>query len=254
MQATLPRMPEPVLLEVRDEVATVMLNRPGARNPTSIALLDAMDRAFDRIDGDDAVQVVVLAGAGRSFCAGLDLAEVRADRETIHTLLRRLSEVMRRIRRLSVPTIARVQGAAIGGGFGFLAAADFAVSHAEAKIGYPALETGLSGALMAPWLVRKIGPSRARAMLLLGGTISGSAAAAAGIVTHLVEADALETACAELAAALCKGGPEANRTMKAFLNELDGSRDDPMLDRAAEVSARVIASAETQARLERLLS
>lgn len=245
-------MSDLVLLETVEAIATVTLNRPEARNPTSIALLDAMDGVFDRVADDDSVRVLILAGAGRSFCAGLDLAEVRRDPETIRVLLRRLSEVMRRIRRLSMPTIARVQGAAIGGGFGFLAVCDFAISHAEAKIGYPPLETGLSGALMAPWLVRKIGPSRARAMLLEGGTISGRAAWETGIVTHLVDAAELETAAADLAGKLRKGGPGAMRAMKALLNDLDGSLENEMLDRAAGVSADVIASKETQARLAEL--
>ncbi|MCP3906180.1 MAG: enoyl-CoA hydratase/isomerase family protein [Planctomycetes bacterium] len=244
-------MPDLVLLDAsNDDTAILTFNRPEARNPTSIALLDGIDRALDELG--DRTRVLILRGAGRSFCSGLDLAEVRADEATIRTLLRRLSEVMRRIRRLPAVTIAQVQGAAIGGGFGFLAASDFAITHPESKVGYPPLKTCLSPALMAPWLFRKIGASRARAMLLTGGTISGSEAHAAGIVTHLVALDELDDAADELAGHLCEGGRYAMSAMKDFLNELDDSLSDAMLDRAQHVSADVIACGETQEKLREL--
>jgi len=233
-------------------IATVTMNRPESRNPTSIAMLDALDEALDVVSAGNDTRVMILTGAGRSFCSGLDLDEVVADEVTIRRLLCRLSEVMRRIRRLPIATIARVQGAAIGGGFGFLAVADFALTHPDAKIGYPPLTTGLSPALMAPWLVRKIGPSRARAMLMAGGTISGRDAHEAGIVSHLVERETLEATADELAARLLTAGVYASTAMKEFLNELDGSVDDDLLDRAATVSADVIASSETQERLAKL--
>jgi enoyl-CoA hydratase/carnithine racemase len=247
-------MSDLVLTTVDSGVARLTLNRPDARNATSIAMLDAMDAGLDAIAGDDSVRVLRLAGAGRSFCSGLDLGEVRAGDETIRRLLRRLSEVMRRLRRLPLVTIAEVQGAAIGGGFGFMAVTDFAVSHAEAKIGYPPIETGLSPALMAPWLIRKVGPSRARSMLLAGGTISGTRAEALGLVTHLVSREAIADAARTLAAELARGGAEGMRAMKALLNDLDGSTEDDPLDRAALVSAEVIACDETQQRLGELFA
>ena len=105
-------------LDADHAIGTMTLNNPGVRNATSIALLDAMDAGLDTLTANPGLRALILAGAGPAFCSGLDLDEVRSDRETIHHLLRRLSEVMRRIRRLPAVTIARVQGAAIGGGFG----------------------------------------------------------------------------------------------------------------------------------------
>ena len=241
-----------VVTEVEGGRATLTLNRPEMRNPTSVALLDAMDRALDEIAAAPEVKVLVLAGAGKSFCSGLDLDETTADTATIHKLLTRLSEVMRRLRRLPLATIACVQGAAIGGGFGFMAVCDLRIAHAEAKIGYPPLRTGLSPALMSPWLIRLIGPSAARAMLMAGGTISGSAAHANGIVSHLVERDEISACADALAAELLTGPPHAMQAMKTLLNDLDGSMLDEPLDRAAAVSADVIAHRETQARLREL--
>jgi enoyl-CoA hydratase/carnithine racemase len=247
-------MPEIVLTEIDAArgVATLTLNRPEARNPTSIALLDAMDEALDAIAAEPAVRALVLAGVGKAFCAGLDLSEVQAGAETVHRLLTRLGVVMRRIRRLECVTIARVQGAAIGGGFGFMAVADFAVTHAVARIGYPPVKTGLSPALMAPWLIRKIGASPARAMLLAGGTITGAEAHARGIATHCVALDEIDATVQSIIDELLATPPHATIAMKRLLNDLDGSINDEALDLAARTSAEVIAHDETQKRLREL--
>ena len=233
-------------------IATVTLNRPEARNPTSIAMLDAMDGALDLVTADERVRVVILRGEGSSFCSGLDLDEVRAGPATVRRLLERLSHVMRRIRRLPLATVAQVEGAAIGGGFGFMVVTDFALTHPEAKIGYPPLALGLSPALMAPWLLRRIPAGRARAMLMAGGTISGQTAYDMGLVSHLASRGDLPTVARRLADDLALGGPGATRSLKSLLNELDDSTADDVLDRAAAVSADVIASDETQERLTRM--
>jgi enoyl-CoA hydratase/carnithine racemase len=229
-------------------IATVILNRPEARNPTSIALLDDLDRAIDVVEGESSVRAMILGGAGRAFCAGLDLAEVRAEEQVVRTMLRRLSEVMRRVRRLSIVTVARVQGAAIGGGFGFMAVCDFRLTHAEVLIGYPPLAACLSPALMSPWLARIVGPARAAELLLGGGTITGARAHELGIATHLAPRDELDRAARRIAEGAIAGGRYATEAMKALLLELDAGIDDALLDRAATVSADVIVHPESRAR------
>jgi enoyl-CoA hydratase/carnithine racemase len=244
-------MADPVLLGIDPEagVATLTLNRPEVRNSISIALLEAMMEALTRLSADESVRIMILAGAGESFCAGADLAEVRGDRATIEKLLMRLSHVLRTIHRLPIPTIALVRGAAIGGGFGLMLVTDFAIAHPEARIGYPPLETGLCPAVMAPWLVSRVGSAAARDMLLRGGTVSGEEAQRLGIVTQLVDKADLDTAARSLARQLARGGRSAMSHMKRFLNELDATCDDELLDRAARLSADVVASEETQQRL-----
>ena len=113
---------------------------------------------------------------------------------------------------------------------------DFAVTHPEAKVGYPEVDLGVSPAVVAPWLIKKIGAGRARAMLLAGGTMNGREGFAAGLASHLVEKDQLESATNELAAKLIKGGPHAMAVTKRWLNELDGSLDEAPYDKAAELS------------------
>ena len=107
--------------------------------------------------------------------------------------------------------------------------------------------------MVAPWLIRKIGPGRARAMLLAGGTISGQEGYERGLATHRADRDHLEAEVVKLARSLTEAGVLASRTTKTWLNELDGSLEDAALDRAADLSADVIASAEAQARLRALL-
>ncbi len=232
-------------------VATVMLRRPEARNALSLQLIQDLFDAVAAVAASSA-RVMVLAGEGKSFCAGMDLKAVRDDPVAMGGMLRKLSEVGRAIRRLSIPTIARVQGAAIGGGCGLMVVTDFAITHPESKVGYPEVDLGICPAVVAPLLVRKIGAGRARAMLLAGGTLSGREGYEAGLATHLVELDQLDSAVADLAGRLSSGGPHALATTKRWLNEIDGSLDDDIMNRAAELSAQIIAGEEAQSRLAAL--
>jgi len=244
---------ELVTLATDGAVATLTLNRPDARNALSLEMIAAMEEALAKIEsGLEDVRVMVLAGAGKGFCAGMDLKAVQDDPILMGDMLRRLAAVSRRIRRLDVPTIARVQGAAIGGGCGLMVVCDFSFTHPEAKLGYPEVDLGICPAVVAPFLVKRIGAGRARAMLLAGGTMGGEAGFAAGLATHLVPMDELESATTAFAERLTKGGPEAIAATKQWLNELDGSLDDAQLSKGAEISAELIQTEDAQARLRTL--
>ena len=111
-------MPQLVRTTIKDGIATVMMDRPDARNALSAELIDDLAAALGIVERDRDVRVLILAGSGPVFCAGMDLKEVMADPAGMRGVLHGLSRVMRRIRRLPIPTLARVQGAAIGGGCG----------------------------------------------------------------------------------------------------------------------------------------
>ena len=244
-----------VLTTFADGVATITLNRGDKANALSREMIDALSAAVSAVAtrcapaGD--VRVVVIAGAGKAFCAGMDLRGVMDDPVAMGDMLRGLSRASRALRRLPVPTIARVQGAAVGGGCGLMVVTDFAVTHPEAKVGYPEVDLGICPAVVAPWLIKKIGAGRARAMLLAGGTLSGQQGFDAGLATHLCAADQLDATVTDLARRLSSGGPNALAVTKRWLNELDGSNEDAVLDRAAELSAQIIAGAEAQERLRK---
>lgn len=239
-------------LTITDHIATLTMQRAAQRNALSLELMQQMLDALTRVASDDEVRILILRGDGNAFCAGLDLDELTGGRETVFALLRRLGKVARAIRRLPHPTIAVVQGAAIAGGCALMLACDFAVTHAEAKIGYPPLAMNLSPALLAPYLVHKVGAGRARAMLLHGGTVDGARAEMIGMASHLAAREGLDACAIDLAGHLMTGDPEATRAMKALLNDLDGSMDDAMLERAAEISAQVMASEAAQRKLAAL--
>ena len=202
--------------------------------------------------GGGSARVFILAGAGKTFCAGMDLKGVLRDPKKMGQMLMGLSVFLRRVRRLPIPTIARVQGAAVGGGCGLMVVPDFAFTHADAKVGYPEVDLGVCPAVVAPWLIKKIGAGRARAMLLAGGTMTGQQGFDAGLATHLVPQDQLDSATLEFARKLPTGGQHAMAVTKRWLNELDGSMDDAPLNKAAELSAQVIAGEEAQMRLRRI--
>src|SRR5207245_1225358 len=139
-------------------------------------------------------------------------------------LLTLLAEACVKLRALPVPVIAAVNGAAIGGGCGLATVCDFGVTHADSKMGFPEVDLGVCPAVVAPWLVRKIGAGLARARLLRGGVMSGREAHAAGLVTECVETrEGLESAVQALAERLAAGGPRAVAATKGLLNQIDGS-------------------------------
>lgn len=239
-------------LRVNGLVAHLTLHRPDARNALSIALLEALHARLDEFDRLRTVPlVVVLAGEGKSFCAGMDLNAILNDPAAPGRLLSLLAEFTLRLRVLPAITIARVQGAAIGGGCGLACVCDFALTHADSKMGFPEVDLGVCPAVVAPWLVRRVGAGRARQILLAGGLMTGQQAFEQGIVTHVVATPAeLDGVLDALASRIASGGPQALRATKSLLNQLDGSTDAELVRRGAELSARVIAMPETMEKLK----
>lgn len=247
-------MSDLAILTTAGPTATLTLNRPDARNSLSVDLLDAMHARLDELEQRPEATVLTVTGAGKAFCAGMDLKAVASDDGLAAglplKLLSSLAQFCVRLRRLPVVTIAKVNGAAIGGGCGLATVCDLAVTHADSKMGFPEVDLGVCPAVVAPWLVRKIGAGRARQVLLSGGVMTGQRAFELGIVNHVVPTAAhLDSACDEIAGRLATGGPSALRATKALLNELDGSLDEDLARKGAELSARVLATPEAQAML-----
>ena len=246
-------MTDLILTDTIDGCASVVLNRPAARNALSLELIEALAEAIGSVERAceaGTVRVMVLGGAGKAFCAGMDLKAVMADPPGMKRMLRGFAGVLRRIHQLPVPTIARVQAAAIGGGCGLMVVTDFAVTHADALIGYPEVSLGLSPAVVAPWLIRRIGAGRARAMLLQGRTVTGHEALDLALVTHLAEPGSVDDETQQLARTFAGGSPVALARTKRWLNDLEGLIDDATLTRGADLSAEVLAGPDAQARLK----
>ncbi|MEM1071308.1 MAG: enoyl-CoA hydratase/isomerase family protein [Planctomycetota bacterium] len=241
-------------------VATLTLRRPEARNALSLELLGSVHERLDELDAmQSGPTVLVFTGEGKSFCAGMDLKQVIIDGPesagTPRQLLESLARACQRLRLLPSVTVASVSGAAIGGGCGLATVCDLAVTHAEAKLGFPEVDLGLCPAVVAPWVARRIGHGRARTVLLAGGLMSGRDAYELGLVSHVVDsADRLDEETRSVVSSLTAGGPRALRATKELLNTIDGSLAGDLLERGAALSADVLSTDEAQARLRSRLS
>ncbi len=232
-------------------VARLAMNRPDARNALSITLLESLIARVGEVGAASTPPtVLVLTGNGPAFCAGMDLRAVLGDPDAGSTLLALLAELTLRMRRLPMALIAAVNGAAIGGGCGLACVCDFVLTHDDAKLGFPEVDLGVCPAVVAPWVVRRLGAGKARHVLLAGGVMTGREAAEIGLATSSVPTLAdLEPAVGGLAERLSKAGPLALRETKRLLNALDGSDDDTLVRRGAELSASVLATDDAQSRL-----
>ncbi len=247
-------MSELATLELNGGVATLTLRRVGQRNALSVDLLEALHARMDEADAIEGLRVLVVAGEGRAFCAGMDLKQVvvaeSGDPGLALRLLSSLGELTLRLRRLPAVTVASVNGAAIGGGCGLSCVCDISVTHEGAKLGFPEVDMGLCPAVVAPWVVRKVGAGMARKILLMGGLIEPGEALRVGLVNELVGSrEALDERVGEIAARLADASGHALAATKSLLNELDNSLDAGLIGRGAELSARVLATPEAQAAL-----
>ena len=235
---------EGVLLSVERAVATVTLNRPRVHNACDDATIRLLTRTFDAIGRRRDVRVVVLAGRGESFCAGADLAYMKrcagfspAENEED---ARALARLLFALERLPQPTVARVHGPAYGGGVGLVAACDIAVAAETASFALSEVRLGLIPAVIGPFVIRAIGESWSRRLILTGERFDAEAAARLGLVHEVVPAGALAERSAALAAMLLQGAPDAQRRAKALVAAVSGK---PIDEALAGDTARRIAEA-----------
>jgi methylglutaconyl-CoA hydratase len=234
-------MGAPLRVELAVGVLTLTLDRPEKRNALSAALVEAMHESLDRADLDPEVQVVVLRGAGRDFCAGADLEELlaSADRDPAENEAeaRRLGALFGRMRRLPKPLIAMVQGRALAGGAGLVTASDLAIAGAGAQIGYPEIQRGFVPAMVTTMLRRLAGEKMALDLLLTGRVLGADEARAAGLISRVVPDAELDSAAAALARRLADSSASALALTKQLFYQLDGLSFDDGITLGARVNA-----------------
>ena len=206
-------------------VATVTLNRPDAHNALNVALVGGLTRLFEELALDEATRAVVLAGEGSSFCAGADVAYMRETGELSYEEnledARRLAAMFRAVDECPKPVVAKVRGAAMGGGAGLVAAADLAIAEEGARFAFPEVRLGIAPATIAPFVVRKIGASHARSLFLTGERFDAARAGEVGLVHESVPPEELDAAVGEKVGRLLQGGPHAQAMVKALLRQLE---------------------------------
>ncbi len=207
-----PQSPEPLLLRSDDNgVATLTLNRAGQFNSLSDALIDELQAALDAVAEDTSVRVVVLAGAGKAFCAGHDLKEMRAnpDKACQQALFRKCGRMMMKLVALPQPVIARVHGMAVAAGCQLVAMCDLAVAADSVKFAVSGVNLGLFCSTPAVPLSRNLPRKQAFEMLVTGDFMDAATACARGLVNRVVPAGELDAEVKKLTDSICAKSPAA---------------------------------------------
>jgi methylglutaconyl-CoA hydratase len=207
-------------------VGRILLNRPAVHNAFNAVMIRELREAVRILGRQQAVRVVVLSGRGKSFCAGADLNWMReiiaySYEENLRESLD-LAEFLYELYSLPRPTIARVNGAAIGGGAGFLSACDIVVASTEARFGLSEVKIGLVPACIAPYVLRRTGESRARRYFLTGERFEARRAAEIGLVDEVADPAELDEKVDALVGRLLSSGPEALARCKELLQGVPG--------------------------------
>lgn len=206
-----------VLYEVRNRVAWVTVNRPEARNAINPEVLTGLFDSFHRAEEDSDVSAVVLTGAGdKAFCAGGDLGTFPTEGGIVaqHHARGRFGELFLKMRKLSKPVIAAINGHALAGGLGLALACDLAIAVKEATFGVPEIKRGLLPMMVMALLFRHIGPKRALELVLTGDRISAEKALWLGMVNEVVEREELSERTEQFAARIIRHSPLAIRLGK----------------------------------------
>lgn len=242
-----------ILATDRGAVRQIALNRPEVHNAFDDALIAELTRALVEAGRDDAVHAVVLTGTGASFSAGADLHWMRgmaaASEDANREDSLRLAALVRTLQFCPKPTIARVNGAAYGGGVGLVAACDIAIGGDGAKFGLTEVKLGLVPAVISPYVVAAIGVRQARRLFLTGEVFDAAEACRIGLLHRVVPAEALDDAVEFTLKLLAKAGPQAQREAKQLALRMGGidERDAGRIDAEnAELIARLRVSAEGQ--------
>ena len=252
------RMFETVEIEKTSAVATLWMNRPEVHNAFNAQVIDDLTRAFQTLGADDSVRVVVLAGRGKSFSAGADLnwmkAAGEAGREANLEDARRLAGMLRALAELPKPTIARVQGAALGGGLGLAAACDICVASTKASFATSEVKFGIIPSAISPYVLRAIGARQATRYFQTAERISAQRAYELGLAHEAVEDDRLDATVTAIAAALLGGGPNAQAASKNLIRDVaDRAVDDELFELTARRIADLRATPEAKEGLSAFL-
>jgi methylglutaconyl-CoA hydratase len=230
-----------------DRIATITLNRADKRNAISYELIDDLTAALKEAANSPA-QVVILTGAGRAFCSGMDLENLKQlstrtheqnlqDSVTMASLFKSLYDFPK-------PTIAAVNGPAIAGGTGLATLCDFTLAAPEAKFGYTEVRIGFVPAIVSSFLIANIGEKRARDLLLTGRIFGAEEAHKLGLVNEIVPPERLMARAQELAAQLLENSPASLRATKKLLSSYTRDQLDRQIAQAVESNAAIRKTAD----------
>jgi enoyl-CoA hydratase/carnithine racemase len=240
-------MADLILSRVEDHICTITLNRPEKRNALTTEMIEAFHALVASLARRPDVRVVVVEGAGASFCSGLDLRELAAQRETGRVQTHSLEDALELLERCALPTIAAVQGDAVAGGCELALHCDLRVAADSARFAMPLARIGIAVPVPLTWkLVEAIGAAATKEMLFTGDAVGAETALAMGLVSRVVAAADLDRAVAGLAGQIAHNAPLSVRAMKAFVQRAADERRAYRRDDLEELFRRVQASADAR--------
>lgn len=230
----------------QDEVAQIVMSRPDKHNAFNPELIQELREAFEEAGADEKVRVVVLSGEGRSFSAGADLDWMKGQgessfEENLQSSME-MGELFRTIDQCPKPVVAKIQGAALGGGAGLVCSADIAVAGPKALFGFTEVRLGLVAAVISPFVLRRLSYSVAREKLLTGERFGPEEALRIGLVHK--SGDDLEASTDEVVQKLLKGSTQAQAASKKLLSEVWDRPEQEQLATAARYIAEARASVD----------
>jgi enoyl-CoA hydratase/carnithine racemase len=238
-----------ITCEIAGPVATITLNRPAARNAMSHQMVEELLGCFGELrdetrHGD--VRVALVQSAGDVFCAGGDVRDLSTSGtpEENAAAVARLDELLRAVNEAPQVVVARVQGAALGGGLGLVCVSDVAIAGEQASFGLPEVRLGLVPSVISPYVVARVGFTRARQLMLTGARIGGAAALAYGLVHETCPQRELEARVRATVDDVLRCAPPAVRACKRLLFEV--ARERETLDYRVELLNRLRTSEEAQ--------
>lgn len=214
---------ETILLDINPPFAQLMLNRPAQRNAMSFQMIEELLEAFAALRDQTDIRAVVLSGAGGHFCAGGDISDLQSastmseDEQDAKTA--RLDTMLRTVNQAPQVVVAKVDGVALGGGFGLVCVSDIAIASTTASFGMPEVRLGLVPAVIAPYVVQRIGLTRARILMLTGTRFDGVSAHEYGIVHEVCPAEILDECTDAILKELRQCSPAALAACKQLLFE-----------------------------------
>jgi methylglutaconyl-CoA hydratase len=230
-----------ILYLVDRDVARITLNRPERRNALDQELLTELRDALHKSAIDETVRVVVITGAGKDFCSGMDLRTfadaTSGDREKFHVEARNMAGLLLDMRRHPRPIIAAVQGRALGGGCGIATAADIVLATDSAQFGYPEINIGFVAAIVMAILRRNVSEKRAFELIATGAVISAGAALEFGMINSIIAADTFESDVEEFVTNLASKSTSALTLSKELFYRTDTMQFEAAIEAGAEVNA-----------------
>lgn len=243
-------MPETLEIQVSGSAARVTLNRPDMHNAMSNQMISELLDYFTSIRHDRSIRVVVLAAAGKSFCAGGDLKDMQASAawssEEKLAKLRQFEVMLRAVNEAPQVTIARVHGAAMGGGLGLVCVSDIAVAGKSASFGLPEVRLGVSPALISPYVITRLGLTRARQLILTGERFGAAQAHEYGLVHEVCDDHELDATVQSRVNEVLQCSPNALAETKALMFYVMNRSLDESLAYRAELINRLRESPDGQ--------